>query len=205
MQLNLKSDSEQPQEHRQLIYCAASRVPPGMSLLHGAGFSRNPTHTLAMAQIAYRKIIPAEHIKIVRCVDIGAYWVWTNGDVVPVTARALVAAVFVPPHLPSTLPGSLIDRTERVAAAMVESAKLPHDSPCGHRKLKKTTIIIWSEPDTPSLELVDLAQAATDGDSFCSVQEDQVVLDPSTDPDFTPTDFFLDEDLEEDDDREQAG
>lgn len=75
------------------------------------------------------------------------------------------------------------------------------------KKLFKTTIIIWSEYDGDEDAIVDLAQAAMDGEVYCSKQESQLIADPSTDPDWDGTEFFgdleeEDEDSEDDEDEE---
>lgn len=54
-------------------------------------------------------------------------------------------------------------------------------------KLYKTTIVIWSEYVTDSVEIEDLARDATSGEAFCSGQDCEEVTDPSAFPD---TEFF---------------
>jgi hypothetical protein len=63
--------------------------------------------------------------------------------------------------------------------------------------LWKTKIVIWSDRDPSSYELVKLAQDATDGNSKCSKCKTQRVNNPETDPDFTGVgDFFGTEETE---------
>lgn len=71
------------------------------------------------------------------------------------------------------------------------------------KKLFKTTIIIWSEYDGDEDAIVDLAQAAMDGEAYCSKQESQLIADPSTDPDWDGTEFFGDLEDEEDENSEE--
>lgn len=60
------------------------------------------------------------------------------------------------------------------------------------RPLYKTTIVIWSEYDpTGCSELVDLAGEATSGDAYCSKSETERIPDPSKDPDWDGTEFFM--------------
>lgn len=58
------------------------------------------------------------------------------------------------------------------------------------KKMFKTTIVIWSNYDPNPVELEDLAQSATDGDAYCSVQRTEEVSNPRDDPDWDGTDFF---------------
>jgi len=58
------------------------------------------------------------------------------------------------------------------------------------KALYKTTIVIWSRADGSSVELVALAQDATDGVSYCSKQKSVLVKDPSFDPEWDGTEFF---------------
>lgn len=60
------------------------------------------------------------------------------------------------------------------------------------RGLHKTTIVIWSRYPGDKLELVDLAQQATDGDAYCSKQESVFCDDPFGDPDAPAQEFFVD-------------
>lgn len=57
--------------------------------------------------------------------------------------------------------------------------------------LFKTTIVIWSDYDPRETELEELARDATSGGSYCSVQRADYVLDPTGDPDWDDTEFFL--------------
>ena len=68
-------------------------------------------------------------------------------------------------------------------------------------KLEKTTIVIWTNPeyDDPRLcEIQDLAHEAYwwrggwTGSAYCSVKHTEVIEDPSKDPDWDGTEFFLD-------------
>jgi len=52
-----------------------------------------------------------------------------------------------------------------------------------------TTLVIWTTYDTSEIALVDLAQAATDGDASCAKQRVELVREPAQDPDL-PTGFF---------------
>jgi hypothetical protein len=61
------------------------------------------------------------------------------------------------------------------------------------KPLYKTTIIIWSEFDPhENMELVDLAQEATDGMAYCTSMVRKLVKDPSKDKDWDGTEFFHD-------------
>lgn len=55
------------------------------------------------------------------------------------------------------------------------------------KKLYRTTIVIWTEYPTDSVELPDLAREATTGEGFCSEQECEEITDPNQFPD---TEFF---------------
>lgn len=57
-------------------------------------------------------------------------------------------------------------------------------------KLIKTTIVIWSRPGNEAMELVDLAEDAVHGLSYCSKQEAIEVEEPEKDPDWDETEFF---------------
>ncbi len=57
----------------------------------------------------------------------------------------------------------------------------------------KSTITIYSPFDPTKVELVDLAQSATDGASFCPFSPFPEIVDPATDPDF-PHEFFDEDD-----------
>lgn len=58
------------------------------------------------------------------------------------------------------------------------------------KSLYKTVAVIWSEEDGSQIELIDLAQAATDGTAYCSRQASVQVADPTADPDWDGTEFF---------------
>lgn len=63
--------------------------------------------------------------------------------------------------------------------------------------LEKTTIVIWTDPeiDDPRLyKIKDLANEAYQGNAYCSVKRTEVIEDPSKDPDWDGTEFFLNED-----------
>jgi hypothetical protein len=63
--------------------------------------------------------------------------------------------------------------------------------------LWKTTIVIWSDSDPSSYELVDLAREATDGNSKCSKCKTELVEKPADDPEFEGVgDFFGPEEIE---------
>lgn len=69
------------------------------------------------------------------------------------------------------------------------------------RKLNKTTIIIWSDPDLThpeDFELEDLAREADSGLAYCSSCTTETVLDPEKDSDWDGTEFFDDFEEEED-------
>lgn len=69
-------------------------------------------------------------------------------------------------------------------------------------KLYKTTIVIWTEYDPGSVELVDLAREAHVGDAYCSKQISEEISQYENDPDWDGTEFFgdrPDEEEEEDD------
>ena len=64
-------------------------------------------------------------------------------------------------------------------------------------KLEKTTIVIWTNPeyDDPRLyEIQDLSHEAYYGSAYCSVKHTEVIEDPTADPDWDGTEFFLDGD-----------
>lgn len=61
------------------------------------------------------------------------------------------------------------------------------------KALYKTTIVIWTEEDPGDMEIVDLAQSATDGLGYCSKQETFHIKDPSTDLEWDGTTFFEEE------------
>ena len=65
------------------------------------------------------------------------------------------------------------------------------------KPLYKTVIIIWSEKPTANYEITQVAQKATDGEFYCSVQNCDLISDPSLDLDWDGTDFFGDEKDEE--------
>jgi hypothetical protein len=64
------------------------------------------------------------------------------------------------------------------------------------QKLWKTTIVIWSDYDGDTVELENLARAATVGDAYCSKQVSVLVDEPSVDPDWDSNEFFYDGDDE---------
>ena len=69
-------------------------------------------------------------------------------------------------------------------------------------RLQKTTIVIWSDPDTTNphqIELSDLAREAETGMAHCSKYDVETIEDPIADADWDGTDFF---DVEEDDNGE---
>jgi len=57
-------------------------------------------------------------------------------------------------------------------------------------KLWKTTIVIWSEYDPRSVELVNLARAATDGPAYCSFLSSKLVENPGQDEYYDGASFF---------------
>jgi len=68
------------------------------------------------------------------------------------------------------------------------------------RKLNKTTIVIWSDPDLThpeEYELEDLAREAESGLAYCSSCTTETVLDPEKDPHWDGTEFFDDFESEE--------
>lgn len=66
------------------------------------------------------------------------------------------------------------------------------------RKLWKTTIVIWSKEDpSHKYEIVDLAREATDGMMYCSNMIAVPVEDPKNDPDWDGTEFFDEEENEQ--------
>lgn len=71
-----------------------------------------------------------------------------------------------------------------------------------HRPLLKTTIVIWSEPDSgrQAWPAADLAHDADSGDSYCSTKKSEIVQDPSTDPHWDNNSFFDDDDEDDEDD-----
>ena len=58
------------------------------------------------------------------------------------------------------------------------------------KNLYKTTIVIWSDEDPANRSLVRLAEEATDGGAYCSVENTVFVMDPDLDPDWDGTEFF---------------
>jgi hypothetical protein len=60
-------------------------------------------------------------------------------------------------------------------------------------QLYKHVITIWSETGA-DIEIKDLAQAATDGDSYCAKHAVTLIDDPGSDPDWDGTEFFGDVD-----------
>jgi hypothetical protein len=66
--------------------------------------------------------------------------------------------------------------------------------------LYKTVVVIWSEehPEEAQMELSDLAEEAETGSSaYCSKQVTTRVEDPTADPDWDGTEFFDEEEAEE--------
>lgn len=61
------------------------------------------------------------------------------------------------------------------------------------KPLYKTTIVIWTDFDPSESEIAGLAQEATDGTAYCSVQKSEKIDDPTKDPDWDGTEFFEEE------------
>ena len=57
--------------------------------------------------------------------------------------------------------------------------------------LFKTTIVIWSDTDPSNVELIPLAEDAVTGGSYCSKQDTVVIEDPTEDPEWDGTEFFI--------------
>lgn len=64
------------------------------------------------------------------------------------------------------------------------------------KPLYKTTTIIWSEENPRDVELAEMSQDATDGDSYCSRSDTEMIENPEQDPDWDGTEFFDDEEEE---------
>lgn len=65
------------------------------------------------------------------------------------------------------------------------------------KSLRKTTIIIWSEIDDPSIEGSSnehIVRQADDGSAYCSTKKHEIIRNPQKDPDWDGTDFFNTED-----------
>ena len=58
--------------------------------------------------------------------------------------------------------------------------------------LYKTVVVIWTRehPEEQERDLVELAQAAIDGQAYCSRAQTTSIVDPSKDPDWDRTEFF---------------
>lgn len=65
------------------------------------------------------------------------------------------------------------------------------------KPLFKTTLVIWTEADPSEMEIVALAQEATDGTAYCSVDKREKVEDPAKDPAWDSTDFFGEDEEDE--------
>lgn len=57
-------------------------------------------------------------------------------------------------------------------------------------QLYKTTVVIWSEYPTATIELSKLARETEEGDAYCSNEVCTRVEDVYTDPDWDGTEFF---------------
>lgn len=68
----------------------------------------------------------------------------------------------------------------------------------GSKPLRKTTIIIWTDPEIiPETSIVqysleDLAREAISGSAYCSSSIDEIIEEPSKDPSWDATEFFED-------------
>jgi|GEM_PF-4076887 len=61
------------------------------------------------------------------------------------------------------------------------------------RKLQKTTIVIWTDPEVtdPNLfEISALAREAEEGAAYCSVARTEEIANPEDDPSWDGTEFF---------------
>ena len=58
------------------------------------------------------------------------------------------------------------------------------------RPLFKTTVVIWSEYDAGFASLEDLGRDAMEGESYCSIQRSEHIIDPELDPQWDGTEFF---------------
>ena len=75
------------------------------------------------------------------------------------------------------------------------------------KRLSKSTIIIWADPeylDVTQLGLTDLAREADIGMAYCSHSDTVYMDDPQTDPDWDGTEFFEDESIDEGGEEEDA-
>jgi len=63
--------------------------------------------------------------------------------------------------------------------------------------LYKTTIVIWSNFDPAETDIEDLSREAMRGDCYCSGQKVEFIDDPPEDPDWDGTEFFTNEEGEE--------
>lgn len=61
----------------------------------------------------------------------------------------------------------------------------------------KTTITVWSDFDPSSTELSRLAQEAETGAAICTEYEVSFIADPNTDPEFSYTGEFFNDNEEE--------
>jgi hypothetical protein len=68
------------------------------------------------------------------------------------------------------------------------------------RPLIKHVITIWSETPLENAEINRLAQEAVDGDAYCSNHTATRVEDPKQDPDWDGTEFFGDDDEDDEED-----
>lgn len=69
------------------------------------------------------------------------------------------------------------------------------------KPLYKTTIVIWTEHDPREddpleMELTEISQDATNGDSYCFRSDTVLVENLEQDPDWDGTEFFSDEEEE---------
>ena len=63
------------------------------------------------------------------------------------------------------------------------------------KPLYKSTIVIWSDYDPTFVELESLAAQAVYGDAYCSKLIEEVVQEPTLDPDWDGTEFFDEGDI----------
>lgn len=69
------------------------------------------------------------------------------------------------------------------------------------KPLHKTTIVIWSDPESISahaMEVDDLAREAMEGLAYCTRQDTDLIDDPLSDPEFAGGDSFFGDDDEDD-------
>ena len=78
---------------------------------------------------------------------------------------------------------------ERAEAEFEHTKQRTADLP-KHKKLWKTTAVIWSEFDPSACELDTMATEASNGQAYCSQQKVALVKNPSLDPDWDGTEFF---------------